>query len=432
MPRISQLPDTSFPALEYEVPASKGGETHRLTLAQVKSILALLSTDIKRPGEDAQTVEAALEALNSGKASASDFATLVNSVGSLSNSLDGILESLENGEFAGFPIGASTIFYGKRAAIWDGFTAEDGDLLLRADFPELWAFVSAGGMPLVSETAWQSDPLLRGSFSSGNGTTTFRMPDRNGKQTGSLKGPFPRGDSGLDSNAGKMLGDAIRNISGSFPVQVPQSHSTYTTGAFTGASALGASSPVYGSLAAGSGVTDSGRFGYTLDASRQVPTAGENRPVSSIGIAVMRTHGGLAPGFTGTDPATRGANIFNGAQRINGDLEVTGNITMPNFPRLGAGSGWVVDTTLLDMGVVYTNTSKFPMFLRILINYTDAGGRFGVKLGRFPDEDAAVYSPVPSSLAAYAIVEVMPGETYQYNSWAGAISSRTIRRYYRP
>lgn len=78
MPRISQLPDTAFPSLDHEVPASNAGETHRLKISQIRSLMNFLSTEITRPGEGAVTVEAALEALQSGKASQSDHASLAN------------------------------------------------------------------------------------------------------------------------------------------------------------------------------------------------------------------------------------------------------------------------------------------------------------------------------------------------------------------
>jgi len=61
-----------------------------------------------------------------------------------------------------------------------------GQEVNRADYPRLWEYASSLGSSLVSEATWQttSETVLgktvpypyRGCFSSGNGTTTFRMP----------------------------------------------------------------------------------------------------------------------------------------------------------------------------------------------------------------------------------------------------------------
>lgn len=75
----------------------------------------------------------------------------------------------------------------------------DGSELLRADYPRLWEVVQTMGSALIEETLWQTaavyrqgnsyftsppsgtyDTIMRpyrGCFSSGDGTTTFRVPD---------------------------------------------------------------------------------------------------------------------------------------------------------------------------------------------------------------------------------------------------------------
>lgn len=67
MTKISALPTTALPNLQHMIPASYNGATHRLPLAQIKTTLAYTSTDIARGGS---TVEAALAALENGKADA--------------------------------------------------------------------------------------------------------------------------------------------------------------------------------------------------------------------------------------------------------------------------------------------------------------------------------------------------------------------------
>ncbi len=62
-----------------------------------------------------------------------------------------------------------------------------GQELIRDEHPRLWAYVQTLGSSLVSEATWQTASVTvsgrtvlkpyRGCFSSGNGSTTFRLPD---------------------------------------------------------------------------------------------------------------------------------------------------------------------------------------------------------------------------------------------------------------
>lgn len=62
-----------------------------------------------------------------------------------------------------------------------------GQLVNRADYPRLWEYVQGLGSSLVSDATWSTvsatvagrtvDRPYRGCFSSGDGTTTFRLPD---------------------------------------------------------------------------------------------------------------------------------------------------------------------------------------------------------------------------------------------------------------
>lgn len=58
---------------------------------------------------------------------------------------------------------------------YSGILLADGRLLNRADYPDLWASISAGLIPSVSETEWQAGQNQ--FYSTGNGTTTFRLPN---------------------------------------------------------------------------------------------------------------------------------------------------------------------------------------------------------------------------------------------------------------
>lgn len=57
-----------------------------------------------------------------------------------------------------------------------GWIKRNGVLLSRASYPELWAAANASGN-IVADGSWSANP---GSFSTGDGSTTFRIPDGRG------------------------------------------------------------------------------------------------------------------------------------------------------------------------------------------------------------------------------------------------------------
>ncbi|MDR0673318.1 MAG: hypothetical protein LBF93_06610 [Zoogloeaceae bacterium] len=76
-----------------------------------------------------------------------------------------------------------------------GFLEENGALVSRAAYPDLWAHAQASGN-LVTDEEWGDDSW--GAFSTGNGTTTFRLPD--------ARGEFIRGwDDGRGVDTGRAF-----------------------------------------------------------------------------------------------------------------------------------------------------------------------------------------------------------------------------------
>ena len=223
----------------------------------------------------------------------------------------------------GIPIGAVMWFNCYRGALPDGWVALDGQLLTRTAFPDLWAMVRDKKVPTVTESFWATTPTstyanyipfsYRNYYTVGDGESTFRIPDTNGVQTGSIKSPFLRGDGKADGDIGFTYGDSIRNITGTFDGNTDDGNTGkrgafyYTGEQFGGANGANSWSGLNG-----------------FDASRVVPTSNENTPASVFGVMAIKARGGTASPIAGAAPATTTANTFNGSQKIVGNLEVTG------------------------------------------------------------------------------------------------------------
>ncbi|WJZ69809.1 tail fibers protein [Citrobacter phage YZU-L1] len=90
-------------------------------------------------------------------------------VGNIQITLPGGNPSLWLGEVTWFP-------YDKDSGVgYPGVLPADGREVLRVDYPDTWEAIEAGLIPSVTEEQWQAGATLY--FSTGNGTTTFRLPD---------------------------------------------------------------------------------------------------------------------------------------------------------------------------------------------------------------------------------------------------------------
>lgn len=186
-----------------------------------------------------------------------------------------------------------------RAYIQPYEVVSDGQLLNRADWPELWSYAQM--LSPIADADWLADPLKRGKYSAGNGTTTFRVPDRNGVQTGSVAGLFGRGDSAVSSNDGTIGMSGSPNITGSIDF--------VSVGAFAYVGGSGTNSALQpsGALKNPPRITEGDPGGQrssnlSIDASKSSPvyghTATETRPNHFVGVWVIRASGGFVAANT--------------------------------------------------------------------------------------------------------------------------------------
>jgi microcystin-dependent protein len=137
-----------------------------------------------------------------------------------------------------------------------------GQEISRIERPKLWQFAQNSGN-IVDDSAWTTST---GKYSTGNGTTTFRVPD--------LRGEFRRGwDNGRGVDPGRSFGstqlDAMQNFTGS-------------VGRFISSITDAGTGVLYSTNSAGSiqgGSTNTwNAASVAIDLSRQARTSKETRP----------------------------------------------------------------------------------------------------------------------------------------------------------
>ena len=137
----------------------------------------------------------------------------------------------------------------------DGYLVTDFSAVSRVGFSALFAVIGT-------------------TFGAGDGSTTFNLPPFDND------GAFLRGSGGNAAALGVLQGDAIRNITGKV-----QGRGLFTTSTASASGALAIDSYTNNDSAPGSIVITNNAF--RLDASLQVPTAPENRPLNySIKICI--------------------------------------------------------------------------------------------------------------------------------------------------
>lgn len=188
-----------------------------------------------------------------------------------------------------------------RAYIQPYEVVADGQLLNRADWPELWAYAQM--LSPIADADWLADPAKRGKYSLGNGTTTFRVPDRNGVQTGSIQALFGRGDGGNSGDDGLIFAAAAPNIIGEIPSFYGFQGAAYdnASGAL-GMNGKSESTPMNQWNESHPGVSAS--FDINFRASRSSPVYGRNSitdnilPRNFVGVWVIRASGGFVAANT--------------------------------------------------------------------------------------------------------------------------------------
>lgn len=317
-------------SLEAQVTTNKDDITNiKTSVSSINSSIGAINTSLsnkaaKGVNSDITGLTALSGPLRLGGDAASDYdaVTLKQLVaasgGSGGASMSGVMNNF---------LGAIEWFNGSRAKLPSGHLAADGQVLNRADYPDLWNAINSGLFVSVTDAVWLADANGRAKYSTGNGTTTFRMPDLNGAVTSgtpSIKALFLRGDQGIGGGVGSTGASSIPNITGTL--------STVVAGQFflpTGPSASGALSPIdspsnvlsnvpgYNTTAAPSGV----KIDASKSSSVYVNGAIEARPNFAAGIWIIRVNGKFSASNTNFNVITGDAELpANNTVVYGGDI----------------------------------------------------------------------------------------------------------------
>lgn len=210
---------------------------------------------------------------------------------------------------AGVPL-FSVMWWSQRSAIPAGYVAADGQTLSRATYPDAWAGILAGNVPVVAEALWQSSPTSRGRYTEGSGgAVNFRLPDYNGKSVGSLGALFLRGDGALSAEtAGAIQRDAMQPITGNIDIGAGVGGKR-AAGTLTGAFTDGVARTLIASASGGAGSD------VSFDSALVVRTADETRPLNVTGCWVIKLFGAVV-NVGSADAAQLATDYANLASRV--------------------------------------------------------------------------------------------------------------------
>ncbi|WP_156595497.1 hypothetical protein [Citrobacter amalonaticus] len=243
----------------------------------------------------------------------------------------------------------------------------DGQLLNRADWPELWAHAQMHTP--IEDADWLADPTKRGAYSNGDGATTFRVPDYNGVQPGSYVGLYGRGDAGGGYVTQSVIINGAPDIVGTMNLRQARAPAGELANNLVGSG---------GAFSTGTGTT--GQYGpislnSTLATAIQLVTfkasdshaaygrASDVRPNSFIGVWIVRASGGFTAANTlwsvinedaeapGPGVLTRGGNVISsykiaGVEVARGSMYVTQSLFSSGFRDCNVMiEAWSTDTS---------------------------------------------------------------------------------------
>lgn len=228
-------------------------------------------------------------------------------------------------------IGEKTL-WDSRAFIPQWAVPADGQLLKRDEWPELWNHAQMHSP--IDDSEWLATTSKRGMWSKGDGSTTFRAPDLNGVQEGSIRGLYGRGDGAGYYVPGWVFENAVPNIAGSLSGAgaVGGGWIAPPTNAARGAFGSGPEGQL-SRINNNAVTTITGPSNIDFDASRSNPAYGrantsEVRPNSFAGVWIIRASGGFVAANTSWSVINEGesddAGVWNNGGVIRSAYKING------------------------------------------------------------------------------------------------------------
>ncbi len=216
-----------------------------------------------------------------------------------------------------------------------------GQIVTRATYADLWAYVQAQGL-VKTEAEWDAAAKSKGGnvpfYSSGDDSTTFRMP----KMEGYIKG------ASVPEQAGTHIAEGLPNITGSFFSEAKGYYSESYSGAFYQSD----ESKNY----SGIGDSDSDDKRTIFDASRSSPIYGNSSHVTPETVHVL--FGVYAFGeITNTgalDAETLASSITSLELEVDKQVKAMTSFVKGAFPEVSGAQIDVIATP--DNGVAYEYT----------------------------------------------------------------------------
>lgn len=296
---------------------------------------------------------------------------------------------------------ASIAWWPLRTSIPAGQIPADGQTVSRATFPDLAAMVTGGKVPVVAEADWQADPLKRGAYTAGDGSTTIRVPDFNGQSSGAVGALFLRGDGALSAGAnGLIQRDAMQRMVGEFG---SSADTGFVNPARSGVLTKGIDVPYNLGYVAGAGSR------LAFDSSLGARTATETRPANVSGLWTIQAFGAVTnPGSADAAQLASDYAALNSAfQTLRAQVFGVGQ-TMQNVAPNRA------------IGVTYTNSTGRPIVVYVAGDTnTSAGGNIGITIGGL-FVTRSIWASTGIALAVSAVIP--PGIPYVVNASGVALS----------
>ena len=233
---------------------------------------------------------------------------------------------------AALPVGSIVPWPVSRSTLPAGWIARDGQLLNRADWPDLWALVLASA---VTDAVWLAAPYdQRGKYSSGNGTTTFRMPDTNAKHAdgNTIAAMFLRGDGKNSAGtAGLHAADQVQGMK----------HRTMLAASAGGLAGFTADAAITNGLVAGASnvnLYSSHTGGPVTDSINGAPRVGTETRPSAETVIWCTVGAGKATNPGSVDVTALATTVSTQSNQIAGKLDATSPLIAKSFAKITGGA----------------------------------------------------------------------------------------------